>query len=282
MVLTSLQFKKNITKTIFYILLVVTSFSIIFPIYWLCNSSLQLESALFSYPPKFSPQPISFLGYSKLFLEGKIWNWIFNTTIVTFTTVFLTAVFSTLAGYSISRFKYRGRNAVSLAILSTQMIAGPMVITPLFIIFSKLRLIDTFFSLIIADTAMCLAVATMLMKGFFDTIPFEIEEAAHIDGCSRLQTLWWVTFPISLNGFITVLVTTFFVTWNEYLFGLIFISDQNKWVGSVGLASFIGSYIVSQDQILAGATIFCLAPVIFFMILQRFIVVGLTQGALKG
>ncbi len=282
MVENSVQFKKTITKTIFYIVLIATCFLVTFPIYWLCNSSLQRESDLFSFPPRFWPQPISFEGYSKLFSEGAIWTWINNTTLVTVVTVFLTAIFATLAGYSFSRFKYRGRNALTLAIMSTQMIAGPMVITPLFIVFSKLKMIDTFSSLIIADTAMCMAVAVMLMKGFFDTIPFEIEEAAYIDGCNRLQTLWQVTLPISLNGFITVLVTTFFVTWNEYLFGLIFISDQGKWVGSVGLASFIGSYIVSQDQILAGATIFCLTPVLFFMIFQRFIVVGLTSGALKG
>lgn len=282
MTLNTFLNNKRIIKGIFYCILIITCFLVIFPIYWLCNSSLQQESALFSFPPKFWPQPFSFEGYQRLFAEGAIWTWIKNTAFVTVVTVFLTTLFATLAGYSFSRFRYHGRNPLMMAILSTQMIAGPMVITPLFIVFTKLRMIDTFASLIIADTAMCMAVAVMLMKGFFDTIPFEIEEAAYIDGCNRLQTLWRVTLPISLNGFISVLVTTFFVTWNEYLFGLIFISDQGKWVGSVGLASFIGSYIVSQDQILAGAIIFCLAPVLFFTFFQRFIVVGITKGAVKG
>lgn len=278
----SARLKKIINKTLFYTFLIITCLIVVFPIFWLVNSSLQMESDLYSFPPRFWPQPLSLGGYVKLFAEGEIWSWVKNTLIVTVAAVIITAVCSTLAGYSFSRFKYRGKNQMLLAILSTQMIAGPMVITPLFITFSKLRLIDNHFSLIIANTALTMAVSVMLMKSFFDTIPYEIEEAAYIDGCNRIQTLWRVTFPLSMNGFITVLVTTFFVTWNEYLYGLIFISDQSKWIGSVGLSSFIGSYIISQDQILAGATIFCLVPVLFFLFFQRFIVVGITNGSVKG
>lgn len=282
MTMGSVRLKKIINRTVFYLFLIFTCLIVIFPIYWLVNSSLQKESDLYSFPPRFWPQPLSFESYAKLFAAGEIWIWVKNTLAVTVATVIITALFSTLAGYSFSRFKYRGRNQLLLAILSTQMIAGPMVITPLFITFSKLQLVDTHLSLIIANTALTMAVSVMLMKGFFDTIPYEIEEAAYIDGCNRLQTLWRVAFPLSINGFITVLVTTFFVTWNEYLYGLIFISDRAKWIGSVGLSSFIGSYIVSQDQILAGAAIFCLAPVLFFLFFQRFIVVGITKGSVKG
>ncbi len=280
--LKSYRLQQALMRIGFYIILAVSCFLVIFPVYWLCTSSLQQEKDLFSFPPAFFPDPISFDGYLKLFAEGAIWQWIANTVFVTFATVLLTVIFSTLAGYSFSRFKYRGRNTLSLALLSTQMISGPMVITPLYIVFSKIGLINTYFSLIITDTALCMAVSTWLMKGFFDTIPYEVEEAALIDGCNRLETLARVTLPISMTGLVTVLVLTFFSTWNEYLYGLIFISDQSKWIGSVGLASFIGSYTVSQDQLLAGATIFSLVPVLFFMFFQRYIVLGVTSGAIKG
>ena len=265
-----------------YFLIMATCLIIAFPIYWLCNCSFQKETALFSFPPSFFPKEIHFGGYLKLFVDGEIWRWIVNTAYITMATVLLTTICSTLGGYGFSRFKYRGRSFLSLALLSTQMISGPMVITPLFIVFSKLGLINTFFTLIITDAALCMAVSTWLMKGFFDSVPVEIEEAAMIDGCNRMQTLWRVTLPISMTGLVTVLVMTFFITWNEYLYGLIFISDQNKWVGSVGLGSFIGSYVVSQEQILAGATLFSIVPVLFFVFFQRFIILGATQGAVKG
>jgi len=276
------KLQKILSKIIFYCILIATCIIVVFPIYWLINSSFQKESALFTYPPAFFPKVFSVEGYHKLFAEGKIWRWLWNTFFITSISVFLVALFSTLAGYSFSRFKYRGRNALSLLLLSTQMISGPMVITPLFIVFSKMGLIDTYLSLIVTDTALSMAVGTWLMKGFFDSIPIEIEEAAYMDGCSRLGTLGRVTLPLSMTGLVTVLVMTFFVTWNEYLYGLIFISDQSKWIGSVGLGSFIGSYIVSQDQILAGATIFSIVPALFFMFFQKYIVLGITKGALKG
>lgn len=266
----------------FYLLVAVTCGIIAFPIYWLFNSSLQPESALFAYPPSFIPKTLSFEGYQKLFAEGAIWRWILNTGIVTVSTVMLAVVLSTLSGYAFSRFRFKGKKLSLLAVLSTQMIAGPMVITPLFLVFSKMGLVDSHMALIIADTALVLAVDTWLMKGFFDTIPVEIEEAAYIDGCTRLGALWRITLPLTLTGLVAVLVMTFFVTWNEYLYGLIFISSQSKWIGSVGLASFIGSYVVSQDQILAGAAIFSIVPVIFFMFFQRYIVLGVTKGSLKG
>ncbi|HEX7713707.1 MAG TPA: carbohydrate ABC transporter permease [Bacillota bacterium] len=275
-------FRKKLSRVLFYLLMVVTCVLIAFPIYWLLNSSFQRESALFSYPPAFFPKLFSVEGFHKLFVDGRIWRWILNTAIVTISTVGLTVIFATLAGYSFSRFRYKGRKTLSLALLSTQMLSGPMVITPLFIVFSKLGLIDSSLSLIIADTGLCIAVNTMLMKGFFDTIPVGIEEAAYIDGCNRMEALFRVTLPLTMTGMVTTLVMTFFVTWNEYLYGLIFISNQDKWIGSVGLASFIGSYVVSQDQILAGASLFSVTPVLFFMFFQKYIVVGVTSGAIKG
>jgi len=279
---SSVRLTKRIKELLIIAVVVCTCALVVFPIYWLINSSLQEESALFTSPPSFIPRMFSVRAYRDLAVEGKMLRWIRNSLFVSVSTVAITITFGTLAGYSFSRFRYKGRTALSLAILSTQMIAGPMVITPLYIVFTRMGLIDTLYALILANTALNLAVCTWLMKGFFDTIPREIEEAARIDGCGRMGTLFRIVLPLSMTGMVTVLVLGFFVAWNEYLFGLVFISDQDKWIGSVGLASFVGSYIISQDKIMAGAVIFSLLPMLFFLFFQRYIVVGITRGALKG
>jgi ABC-type glycerol-3-phosphate transport system permease component len=277
--------RSEILKTLrlfsFYLTLIGLCIIVVFPIYWLLVCSFQKETVLFSYPPRLFPQEWSLDGYIKVFTQSEMGRWIINTLIISLVTVFIVVCFSTLAAYSISRFKYKGRTFITLVIISTQMISGPMIITPLYILLSKVGLVDTYLSLIIADTALNLAISIWLMKGFFDTIPIAIEEAAMIDGCSRIDILRYITIPLSLSGIVTIMVLTFFVTWNEYLYSMIFISSHAKWMGSVGLASFVGSYVTSMDQVLAGAAVFSIIPIIFFLIFQRNIVMGVTKGAVK-
>lgn len=254
----------------------------IFPVYWIVNTSLLREVQLFSYPPKLIPSlPLHLKGYVNSIREGSIFVWIKNSVYVTGSSVFLNLVAATLAGYSLSRFNFKSSKLVVLLILSSQMIAPALIITPIYVMFTQFGIGDTLLGLIIANTGLTLAFSTWLLKGFFDGIPRELEEAALIDGCSFVESFYKITLPLVSPALITVAVITFFDVYNEYMFGLTLIVDQNKWVGTVGVASYIGHIATQWDFMMAGTAMFCILPLLFYFLLQRYIVKGLTAGALK-
>jgi len=274
------QVKKSIKVILFWGILIIVCLLIVFPVYWMINTSLMREVELFCYPPKFLPS-FDIKGYLKVFEAGNIFIWIKNSALVSISTVLLTVVCATLAAYSLSRFRFWTTPLFMLLIISTQIIPPALIIVPLYTIFASLRLSNTFRGLIIADVGIVLAFVTWILKGFFDEIPKELEEAALLDGCSRFGAFLRVTLPLASPAIISVAIITFFDTWNEYMFGLTLITSPEKWVGTVGIASFVGQIAVLWDQMLAGAALFCAVPLLFFFLLQRYIVRGLTAGALK-
>jgi multiple sugar transport system permease protein len=152
----------------------------------------------------------------------------------------------------------------------------------LYTIFSGLGLTNTLLGLIVGNLAFSLPVVIWMMKSIFDSIPIEIEEAARIDGASWPYVLWRVTLPIALPGLIATGIFTFLNGWDEFMLARTIISSGDKWVGTIGLSSFIGVYVTSWDQILAAATIFTLPPVVLFLLVQKYFIAGLGTGAVKG
>ena len=255
---------------------------IAFPLYWMLATSLQQETALFSSRLRLWPKPVVLEGYLHLFAAGRIWLWIKNSLVVTVATTLLSVPISLFAAYSISRFKYRGRVFLLFLILLTQMLPATLIILPLFVIFRQMGLWDTLGCLIVANITFSLPLSISILKGFLDTIPREIEEAGVIDGCSRMQILSKIIVPVSLPGLVASSVIAFFLTWDEFLFANTFINTESKWLGTVGLASFRGEFITPWNEILAAAMIYTAPALLFFLFAQRYIVAGLTSGAVKG
>jgi multiple sugar transport system permease protein len=157
-----------------------------------------------------------------------------------------------------------------------------VLIIPLYTIFIGMGLTDTLFGLVLGNFAFSLPVVMWMMKSIFDSIPIEIEEAARVDGASWLYILVRITLPIALPGLVATGIFTFLNGWDEFMFARTIVSSADKWVGTVGLASFIGVYVTAWDQILAAATIFTLPPVILFLLVQKYFIAGLGAGAVKG
>ncbi len=254
----------------------------VFPIYWAAVTSFQYREKLYVYPPRFLPGRVSLGNYLEVFRESGLALWLWNSLMVSGLATVASVLFAALGAYSLSRFRYRGRGMMGYLILVTQMLPPTLLVIPIYLIFRDLRLIDTLTGLVVAYTTFSLPLCVWMLKGFFDTIPRELEDAAQVDGCSRMGAFLRVIVPLSAPGIAATTFYSFIVAWDEYLLSRTLISSESKWVSSVGLSSFIGAYTTFWDQMMAAALVVALPALLVFFVLQRYLVSGLTAGALKG
>ena len=254
----------------------------LFPVYWMVVTSLRPTRDTITYPPDLLPHHVRWGAYLELFQTIPIATWLGNTTIVSTGVTLLCLVLSILGAYALSHFAWRGRSLFGFLLLVTQMLPEALLVIPIFVIFRRAGLIDTLPGLILADAAFVVPVGVWILKSFMDTIPREIREAALIDGCGAMGTLWRITLPLCVPALITVGVIAFFDGWNEYLFASTFITTSDLRPAAVGLASFIGELATPVELVFAATAIFTTPPIVFYFLLQRYFVSGLTSGAIKG
>ena len=259
--------------------LAVTVYSA-FPIYWMALSSTRPQQDLFT-KTSLVPWPVSWDSYRSLLELTDYPSQFANSLIVAVATVVVTMACSILIAYALTRLKFRGKTAIVAAMLFGYMFPPLMLAIPMFSLFNALGLTDTLFALMGAHLAIALPLGVWLLWGFFKTMPLELEEAAMVDGCSRLQAFLRIVLPLSMPGLITVAIFSFLLSWGDYVFGLILImSDENKTL-PVGLASMLGSNDLRWGDIMAGATLIAIPLLILFTFLYRYFVAGLAAGALK-
>ena len=272
---------KIISKSAFYLVLIVTFGIIIFPFVWMVDTSLMPASDLFLWPPRIVPSQIIWQNYIEIFKARPVAIWMMNTFIVAGGATLLSIIVSVFGAYGLSRYSFKGKRTIQMIILVARMVPGVLLVVPIFVIFRNLHLTNRPEGLIIAFSTFAMPFCVWMLKGFFDSIPVEIENAARIDGCSTIGILFRITIPLSLPGIIAVGLFSFLLAWSEYLFARILISTEENYVVSIGLSSFYGQYSIPWDQVMAAATIISIPAVVIFMILQNYLLQGLTAGALK-
>lgn len=254
----------------------------LFPIYWTLKISVTPSDLLYSEGITLWPSRTTLENFHSVLAASNFPRYFMNSVIVSVVTAGLVTVVATLAGYAMSRFTFRGKAIVGMALLLTQTFPLVMVIPPIYRVMGELGLINSLTGLIIIYTAFNTAFATFLMQSFFDGIPKDLEEAAMIDGCTRAQAMRRVIVPLTLPGMGATLGFVFTAAWSELLFAVMLISSEEQKTFAVGLLSFIGKFAVDWGQMMA-ASVLALVPVcIFFGFLQRYLVTGLTAGAVKG
>ncbi|CEJ13736.1 Inner membrane ABC transporter permease protein YcjP [bacterium YEK0313] len=260
---------------------VVISVYSAFPIYWMVVSSLREPTSLL-HRISLAPGPFTLEYYSNLLELTDYPAHFVNSVIVAVVTVVATMIFSIMIAYAVTRHRIRGKKLIVGAMLYAYMFPPLLIAIPMFAIFAKLGLSDSLTGLIASHLTLTLPLGVWFLWGFFKNMPFELEEAAMVDGCTRLGAFLRVVLPLSLPGLITVAIFSFLLSWTDYTFALIMIgSDANKTL-PVGLASMVGSFDLRWGEIMAGSTLIALPLFGAFALLSQYFIQGLGAGAVKG
>ncbi len=254
----------------------------IFPIYWMVLNSFLPTSELFLKTPRFLPVFGDSVALIDVFTNVPILDWLRTSIVVAAGTTALSLALSIFSAYALSRFQFRGKEIFGFSLFATQMLPEALIVIPYYTMFMAVGLINSLPGLVVANTAFIMPILVWVLKGAIDAVPAEIEEAARVDGCTYLDTQFSVVIPLILPSLAAAAVIAFFYSWNEYLFASTLIFNQQKWTTSVGLAAFIGELSTPLDTVMAAATVFTIPAVIFYLLVQRYVVSGMTAGAVKG
>jgi multiple sugar transport system permease protein len=252
-----------------------------FPVYWMVVAALQPGKELFNYPPRLLPQLSEIGVFGRLFATQPMLLWLGNTVAVAASVALVAVSLAIWAAYALSRFRFRGRRSIQFVLLLTQMLPSTVLIVPLFILFRRIHLLNTRTAIVLAQAALVAPIAVWILKAFMDTIPREVEEAALVDGCSRVGVLRRITLPLTAPSVVASFTMCFFEAWNVFVYALTFAPDREMWVAAVGLASWIGELTTPVEVMMSGAVVFTIPSVVVFLALQRRLVGGLSAGAIQ-
>tara|TARA_B100001964_G_scaffold228998_1_gene280796 strand:- start:1451 stop:2656 length:1206 start_codon:yes stop_codon:yes gene_type:complete len=267
--------------------LIFFSFIIIFPFYLMFVSSLKSQMTLMQYPTNLSiPFTFSisdfFSSYIAVITEYNFLTFALNSTIVSFVTVLISLLFSIPGAYAVARLRFKGRTQLSSSILLVYMVPAIVLVIPLYVIFSQLGFRNSLFSLMIVYPATTIPVALYMFQGYFKGIPYELEEAGLIDGCSRISVILKITLPLSIPAILSVSLYVFMIAWNEFLFAFMFLDNQEYFTLPRGLYTQLDDQEVPRQYLMAGSVMITLPVLFLFFIFERYLVGGLTAGSVKG
>lgn len=278
----SYAWQRRITRVLFYAVLALYLIWVLFPFYWMVVTSLRPDSEMYTKDVTLWPQTVTFDHYRTEIKRYQFLDRLRNSIVVAGTTTFLTIVVSSLGAFSITRLRYRGRAALARSILLVYLIPGSLLFIPLYIIMYRSGLANTLYALIITYLTFSVPFCTWMLMGYFRGIPIDMEEAAQIDGCTRLQTFYKILLPLAGPGMVAAGIFSFTLAWNEFLYALVFITSSELQTVPVGLASHIVADIYMWGPLMAGATMAAVPVVILYIIAQRALVQGLFAGSVRG
>ena len=282
---------RKFSQKLFYFLLTIPVLAFIFlPLLWLFSASLSTQVELFTVPPHWIPEHPTLQNYVDIFLPSQAASSVprtfavalFNSMKIASAVTIICILIGSLAAYALVRIPFGLNRQIQLGLIATRMIPEVSLILPLFIIASSLQLINKPIVLILTYMSFALPYAIWLMAAYFQTVPVELEDAARLDGCSRLGILFRVVMPISVPGLVSTAMFVFLLAWDEFFYALIFTSTLAAKTVPVALAEFVGRYVVNVNGMMAGGILAAVPPVLVALIFQRYIVSGMTAGAVKG
>ena len=274
--------KKQTKRIVLTILILILTVILILPFLWMISTSFKEADEVFQEIPKWLPRHFSFSNYGKIWNRAYFKTYFVNSILVSCATMGIALLVALFSGYGISRFRFRGRTFFSATLIVVQMFPSMLLLIPMYIIMSRMGLLNSHVSMIIAYTTFAMPFCTWMIKGYFDTIPVSLEDAARIDGCGRLQILFRIVAPLAAPGIVTVAMFAFILSWQEYMYALTFARTEEMKTITVGIALMQGQHgTVDWGQIMAGSVLACLPGLTLFTYLERYLVQGFTMGAVK-
>lgn len=284
----SLSRRRRLTLGLSYLYLAALLVVTFVPLFWMLSSAIKPVEDLFVIPPQWIPQRPTLQAVSSVIAGDNgqpslFLDYFRNSLIVSLGTTALSLLVSTLGAYALSRYPFRGSGKLMLAFLSVQMFPQAMLLISFYLIFLQLKMLNTYPALILANATFAIPFSIWMLKGFFDTVPREIEEAALIDGCTRLSVMPRIVLPVVTPGLIAAAIYTFLIAWDEYLFAATLTTKPEMRTLPPGIIqSFVGQFYLNWPNVMAASVLITLPVTILFIFFQKYLVQGLTAGAVKG
>jgi len=255
---------------------------VFFPVYWMLLSSIQPSEYSLSFPPPLLPKGFNWQAYGQLFGDKPIAHWLVTSTFVAALTVVGTLVFVIPAAYAMSALKWFGRSSFGLLLLFTQIVPAAIVVAPVLSLYRSFAWTNNLPALALLHTAFVVPLCAWVLKSAFDAVPKEVVEAALIDGCNRVSVLPHIYLPLVRPGLVAVSVIAFFASWSEFLFASTLVTDNDLYTASLGIATLMTQLDTPLFELMAAGVVFSVLPVLFYMLIQRHVLRGLTAGSVKG
>lgn len=269
-------------KALMYGALILITILFLFPIYWMILTSLRPNEAIQRLPPDFFPSSITFSHYADILHDGKFVVFYRNNLIVSGVTTAVTLLLALFAAYAFSRYRFRGSSTLMMLFLSTQMFPAMALLIALYHMYFKLGLLNTYTALVLACSTNALPLSVWMLKGFFDTIPSTLEEAAYIDGCPKGQALFQIIIPLVKPGVVAVGLYSFLISWEDFLWGLTLVNKTEMRTLASGIAmTYLGEFEYDWGRVMGAAVGAAIPILILFIFLQKYMISGLTAGAVK-
>jgi multiple sugar transport system permease protein len=256
------------------------------PMIWMVLTSIKTQLSALQYPPAWIPSNVTFEQYYRLLdprsdIGGEFLRFTWNSIWISAATTVIGVAIAVPAAYAFSRFRFPGRKFLFFAVLFRNMFPAVVFLMPLFVMMRFLHLVNTQTSLVLTYLTFGLPLSIWLLKGFYDNIPVELEQAARMDGATRFQAFFLVVMPLSAPGIVATAIYSFITTWNEYVYALTFLNDDRKLTLPVGLQRFFTEYVTNWPGLMAASFIMSVPVVALFLVLQKYFVRALTEGAVK-
>jgi multiple sugar transport system permease protein len=264
-----------------YLGLIGISVIMLFPVYWMIIGSLQgpqIPEIRLTIPWN----QISFESYFKVFMDMPFLTWYKNSIIVTIATTFVSVLVAIFGAYALSRFKFRGRKLLATSVLATQLFPGVLLAIPIYVLFARIGLLNTYQGLILSYVTKALPFSIWMLWGYFDSIPDELEQSAMVDGLGRVAAIFRIILPLAAPGLAAVALFAFVLSWEEFLYALLIMGPDSMITLTVGASRLVGSQAVLWGKVMAYSVMMTLPTALFFAFLQKYLVQGLTAGSVKG
>lgn len=270
-----------VREVLFFILVLIISFIILLPVFWMIVTSFKPVIEIFSKPPHWVPKAPTLDAYKDILSKVKYIKYFINSYLISGVVVLVTLVLASLAAYGFSRMKIAGKQAILFGTLVLMMFPGVVLLIPYFELANYFNLLNTYTILILVDISFVLPFCIWMLNSYMDSIPVELEEAAFVDGCNRFSAFWRIILPLMRPGLVAVGTWAFLGAWNEFMFASILTTGPDKAPITVGIAEFFGQFSMNWNAIMAVGTLASLPIMFIFIFLQRYIIQGMTAGSGK-
>jgi N,N'-diacetylchitobiose transport system permease protein len=274
--------RRVISRTFFDTVAVLILVVMLFPIYWMVSTALKPGKEILSLTPVWFPSPVTFDNFRTAITYPFFWNDVVNSLTVVLSVVAISIVLAFLAAVSVARFGFRGRTAFVVMVIAVQMVPLTALVIPVYLLLDKVGQVDSLLGVIAYYLAIVLPFMIWTLRGFVANVPVDLEEAAMVDGATRVGAFLRIVFPLVAPGLVATAIFGFIQAWNEYIIAYVLLSSSSKQTLTIWLASFTTQHGTDWGGLMAGATLTALPVVVFFLFVQRHVVGGLTAGAVKG